>query len=132
MKKDSEMKTNEIFDFSNKSESTESKLISSKPWCFSSKRPYNLIFIVKMTFMAALGGFLFGYDTGVIGGVNLYLHEDFPLITPEQKEIIVSLTVIGAAFGSILIGPISDNYGRKITIILSDVLFIIGAFMVHF
>lgn len=121
----------EIFESEIRTENGKSKLISSNSWrCFSSPRSYHLNFIIKMTVMAAIGGFLFGYDTGVIGGVDLYLHRDFPLITPEQKEMIVSLAVIGAAFGCILIGPISDNYGRKITIIIADILFIIGSILV--
>lgn len=80
--------------------------------------------------MAAIGGFLFGYDTGVIGGANLYFHLDYPTITSSQKEMIVSLAVIGAAVGCVLIGPISDNYGRKISIIVSDLLFTFGAILV--
>lgn len=95
------------------------------------KRNFNLAFIIKMTIMAALGGFLFGYDTGVIGGASLYFYMDFPNITPSEKETIVSLTVIGAAGGCVLIGPILDNYGRKLTIIISDLLFIVGAILVY-
>lgn len=93
-------------------------------------RTYNMIFVIKMTLMAAIGGFLFGYDTGVIGGADLYFHIDFPDITSSQKEIIVSLAVFGAAVGCLLIGPVSDNYGRKPSIIISDTLFTLGAILV--
>ena len=95
-------------------------------------RSFNIIFMIKMTIMAAIGGFLFGYDTGVIGGANLYFHLDYPDITSSQKEMIVSLAVIGAAVGCILIGPVADIYGRKITIIISDLLFAFGALLVYF
>ena len=80
--------------------------------------------------MAAIGGFLFGYDTGVIGGADLYFHRDFPTITSSQKEMIVSLAVIGAAVGCVLIGPFADSYGRKLTIIVADLLFTLGALLV--
>lgn len=96
----------------------------------STPRVYNLFFMIKMTIMAAIGGFLFGYDTGVIGGADLYFYIDFPEITSSQIQMIVSLTVFGACFGCVLVGPITDNYGRKITIILSDLFFIVGAILV--
>lgn len=95
-------------------------------------RTYNMIFVIKMTLMAAIGGFLFGYDTGVIGGADLYFHIDFPQITSGEKEIIVSLAVFGAAIGCLLIGPVSDNYGRKPSIIISDTLFTLGAILVYY
>ena len=63
--------------------------------------------------MAAIGGFLFGSDTGVIGGANLYFYIDFPTISSSQKEMIVSLALIGAAVECVLSGPFTDNYGRK-------------------
>ena len=70
------------------------------------------------------------YDTGIISGANLYFYVDFPQITSSQKENIVSLAVIGAAVGSILIGPFSDNFGRKLTMILADLFFTAGAALV--
>lgn len=131
MKEECQMNNNEFFETATKSENVDQNLLNLKSYaCFATHRSFNMIFVIKMTLMAAIGGFLFGYDTGVIGGANLYFHLDFPHITSEQKEMIVSLTVIGAAVGSLLIGPIADNYGRKITIIIADFLFILGAFLV--
>lgn len=75
--------------------------------------------------------YCFSYDTGVIGGANLFFKNDFPWITNEDKELIVSLAVIGAAVGSLLIGPISDKYGRKMTIMIADIIFTIGSVMVN-
>ena len=65
-------------------------------------------FLISITFISALGGFLFGYDTSVVGGVNLYLINDYPDITNFEKEFITSITMIGAAFGSIVGGVLSD------------------------
>lgn len=97
---------------------------------YQSFRPYNLALVIKLALMSAIGGFLFGYDTGIIGGAKLYFYLDYPTITSSQKEIIVSLTVIGAAVGCILIGPVSDNFGRKMSLKISDILFTVGAILV--
>ena len=76
-----------------------------------------------------IGGFLFGYDTGVISGAQLFFKDDFPNITDKDRELIVSLTMIGAAFGSLVSGSLSDNLGRKPVILLADFYFTIGAAM---
>lgn len=115
-------------------EISQSKNPNSTVFCskndFSSTSSYNTCFITVMTLLAAIGGFLFGYDTGIIGGAILFFPNDFPSITPVEKEMIVSLAILGAAAGCLLGGPISDNYGRKITIIKADLLFILGAILV--
>jgi len=122
----------DIFDHAlNNTDNSNSNLLHPKPhFCVPTHRTYNLLFIIKMTLMAAIGGFLFGYDTGVIGGAELFFHLDFPTISSSQKEMIVSLAVFGAAIGCVLIGPVSDIYGRKLTIIIADILFTIGAILV--
>lgn len=56
-------------------------------------------FVVVLTFFAGIGGFLFGYDTGVISGAILVINDDIPL-TPTTKEIVVSSAVAGAAVAS--------------------------------
>ena len=42
---------------------------------------YSLFYIIKLTSVAAIGGFLFGYDTGVIAGAQLYFKNEWPDIT---------------------------------------------------
>jgi sugar porter (SP) family MFS transporter len=86
----------------------------------------NMFYIIFMIVFSAIGGFLFGYDTSVIAGANLYLEDTFPHINNFQKELIVSITLLGAAIGSLWGGSISDKFGRKITIFVADVLFVIG------
>lgn len=59
-------------------------------------------FVFLLTFIAGLGGFLFGYDTGVISGAILYISQEFGLQnSPEKQELIVSGAIVGAIFGSI-------------------------------
>ena len=76
--------------------------------------------------ISCIGGFLFGYDTSVIAGAQLYFEDDLPGITDFTISLIVSVTLAGAAIGS-LMGGISDRIGRKPTIIISDIIFIFGA-----
>lgn len=88
--------------------------------------------MVRLVAVAAIGGFLFGYDTGVISGAQLYFVDDFPDITDPQRSLIVSLALAGAAVGSLFSGTASDRWGRKKIILFSDVLFTIGALIMAF
>mmetsp|Transcript_93861 Transcript_93861/g.129313 ORF Transcript_93861/g.129313 Transcript_93861/m.129313 type:complete len:188 (-) Transcript_93861:975-1538(-) len=92
-----------------------------------SERIYNLCFILQLVFIAGIGGFLFGYDTGVISGAQLYFHDTWPDITTTQRSLVVSLALLGAAIGSIFSGPLSDKIGRKKIIMTADVLFTLGS-----
>ena len=76
---------------------------------------------------AAIGGFLFGYDTGVIAGAQLYFPDDFPDITDGENAAIVSVALIGAAIGAFFAGMISDKVGRKRVILLADLIFTAGS-----
>lgn len=87
----------------------------------------NTLFLTVLTITAAIGGFLFGYDTGIIGGANLYIYDDLGYDTPLVLEAVVSLTVFGAIFGAICAGPLSDKKGRRPTIIAADCAFITGS-----
>jgi MFS family permease len=90
-------------------------------------------FIIKLGISSCLGGLLFGYDTGVIGGVNLFVNfKSGENITNLEKETIVSIAILGAVIGSFMGGIMTDNVGRKKTIVLSDLFFIIGGFQMYF
>ena len=76
-------------------------------------------------FFGALGGLLFGYDTGVISGAILFIEKQMHLGSWGQG-IVVSGVLLGAMIGSIVIGPSSDRYGRRKLLLLSSIIFIIG------
>ena len=76
--------------------------------------------------MAALGGLLFGYDTGVINGAIGPLKAHFQL-DPRQEGWAMGCALLGCALGAIGAGPISDRFGRKKVLILSAVLFFVSA-----
>jgi sugar porter (SP) family MFS transporter len=78
--------------------------------------------------IAALGGLLFGYDTGVISGAELFLTKAFQL-NSTTEELAVSAVLIGAIIGALLAGRLADALGRKRTLILLATVFAIGAIL---
>ncbi|MFD3595667.1 sugar porter family MFS transporter [Nocardia sp. NPDC058640] len=83
-------------------------------------------FVLTVVIIAALGGALFGYDTGVISGVLVYLTPDFGL-SQTQVGIITSSLLIGAAIGSVTGGWMADRWGRRMTLLFAGGLFFVGA-----
>ena len=86
------------------------------------------LFVYVISFFSIIGGFLFGYDTGVIAGALLELEKDFTLDV-TKKELIVSVTVVGAALGALCGGPVNEKLGRKPTIMIASIIFAVGALM---
>jgi sugar porter (SP) family MFS transporter len=78
-----------------------------------------------ITLVAALGGFLFGYDTGVISGALLFIEDDFEL-TSFTEGCVVSGLLIGAAIGALLAGQAADRFGRRPTLIATAAVFAVG------
>ncbi len=78
--------------------------------------------------VAALGGLLFGYDTGVISGALLYLQPAFNL-NSTTSEIAVSAVLIGAIIGAAVGGRLADGLGRKKALILLGIIFAVGAIL---
>jgi len=83
-------------------------------------------FIYILTSFAAIGGFLFGYDTGVISGAILFLKDEF-MLSPVEQEIIISIALVGAILGSSIGGPLADHFGRKPIILVASLLFALGS-----
>jgi len=83
-------------------------------------------FLLLITSVSALGGLLFGYDTGVINGAQFYLTKYFAL-DPTMQGFVVGSALIGCFVGAILAGPVSIKIGRKNSLIVSAILFTISA-----
>ncbi|MDE9365071.1 sugar porter family MFS transporter [Luteipulveratus sp. YIM 133132] len=75
--------------------------------------------------LIAVGGFLFGFDTGVISGALLYIKDDFDLNDFEQGSV-VSVLLLGAMAGALGSGRLADRIGRRRTLMVEGVLFLIG------
>ncbi|MBR9911446.1 MAG: sugar porter family MFS transporter [Gammaproteobacteria bacterium] len=82
------------------------------------------IFII--TAVAALGGLLFGYDTGVIGGSQLYFTRHFDLTAGEQGWA-VSSAIYGCLLGALASGYLTKAISRKYTLIIAAFLFTLSA-----
>jgi sugar porter (SP) family MFS transporter len=76
--------------------------------------------------VAALGGLLFGYDTGVISGAILFITKQFSL-SATMEEIVVSSVLVGAIAGATLGGALTGRLGRRIIIILAGIIFTASA-----
>jgi SP family galactose:H+ symporter-like MFS transporter len=76
--------------------------------------------------VAALGGLLFGYDTGVISGAILFIKSQFSL-SATMEEIVVSTVLVGAVLGAIMGGALTGRFGRRKMIILAGLIFTISA-----
>ena len=78
--------------------------------------------------VAALGGLLFGFDTGVISGAIPFIKLEFYL-NSYQEGFAVSNLMIACVIGALIAGPIADWTGRKKVLILCAVLFIVSAIL---
>src|SRR5256885_16504649 len=77
-------------------------------------------------FFGALGGLLFGYDTGVISGAILFISKDLGT-TPFLEGLIVASLLLGAAVGAGSAGALSDRLGRRNLILIAAITFTVGA-----
>ncbi len=76
--------------------------------------------------VAALGGLLFGYDTGVISGAILFVTKQFSL-PATMEEIVVSSVLVGAVVGATIGGALTGRFGRRKMIILAGIIFTVSA-----
>lgn len=76
--------------------------------------------------VSAVGGLLFGYDTGIISGALLYLREDLDLSSRGQ-EIVVSVILVGAMVGALGSGRLAGRFGRRRVVMWVAVVFALGA-----
>src|SRR6201992_2937285 len=82
--------------------------------------------------VTALGGLLFGYDTGVISGALLFLKNDFGGLSSFEQELVTSLLLVGAVAGALAAGRISDQIGRRPTVLITAVVFVVGVALAAF
>ncbi|WP_454803116.1 sugar porter family MFS transporter [Mucilaginibacter phyllosphaerae] len=83
-------------------------------------------YLYLVCLVAALGGFLFGFDTAVISGTVSLVKNDFSLDAVSEGWF-VSCALLGCIVGVSFSGKLSDKYGRKIVLIISAVLFLASA-----
>jgi MFS transporter, SP family, solute carrier family 2 (myo-inositol transporter), member 13 len=110
----------------------------------------SMFYMYLLTFLSCIGGFLFGYDTGVVSGALILLKDEFNLtdigemigyysifydmrwviyVLAVEQELIVGLAVAGALTSSIVSGYLTDLYGRRLVILASSILFTLGSLL---
>ncbi len=83
-------------------------------------------FVLRLAGIAAIGGFLFGYDTGVIGGALLYIKHDLNATSNLDQQAIVASLLTGAVVGAFSAGRLADLIGRRRTIIAAGWIYVAG------
>ncbi len=98
----------------------------SRSFDSADRRLGSMTYVLMVTLVAALGGLLFGYDTGVINGAIGPLKAHFSF-NPRQEGWAMGCALLGCALGAAGAGPLSDRFGRKKALIVSAMLFFISA-----
>jgi sugar porter (SP) family MFS transporter len=88
---------------------------------------YNKLYIWTISFVAALGGLLFGYDWVVIGGAKPFYEKFFYLTDPARQGWAMSCALLGCLIGALLSGGLSDKAGRRRLLLLSAFLFAVSS-----
>ncbi|CAG8476500.1 15646_t:CDS:10 [Rhizophagus irregularis] len=80
--------------------------------------------------LSAIGGLLFGYDIGVISGILTmpYFRKEFPSGPAKEGSIVASL-LAGCFFGALAAGYLSDRIGRKYSVLVGSVVFVVGGIL---
>jgi sugar porter (SP) family MFS transporter len=83
-------------------------------------------YLLLVTMVAAVGGFLFGYDLSIISGSILFLKDEWSL-TPMMMGAVTGSAILGCPFGAIVGIFFSDRWGRNRCLIISAFLFLVSA-----
>jgi sugar porter (SP) family MFS transporter len=83
-------------------------------------------FLARISFIAALGGVLYGYDMGIIAAAVIFVRHTFELST-VMEELVVSIVLVGAMAGAVAGGAVADRIGRRATLVWAGAIFIAGS-----
>lgn len=86
----------------------------------------SILYLIRIVIVATFGGLLFGYDTAVVSGAIGFLQEHFEL-SAAMKGWAASCALIGCVVGVCIGGVVNDLMGRKTTLILASIVFLISA-----
>jgi sugar porter (SP) family MFS transporter len=82
--------------------------------------------VVIVAVVSAVSGMLYGYDTGIISGALLQISKDFG-IAESWKQVIAASILLGAVIGALTCSHLSERRGRKGTLVMLAVVFVVGA-----
>src|ERR1051326_1439956 len=89
-------------------------------------RPTTHKSVLAVAAAAALGGFLFGFDTAIVNGAGDAIQPVFPL-GPSPKGFVVSSALLGCVVGAWFAGPLADRLGRIRTMAIAAALLLVSA-----
>jgi sugar porter (SP) family MFS transporter len=95
------------------------------------ERSFNSAYITAISFVSALGGYLFGFDFAVISGALPYLQKQFGLDAYWEGFATGSLA-LGAIIGCLIAGSVSDKYGRRPGLLLAAAIFAVSSLAMAF
>lgn len=84
-------------------------------------------YLGRLTVISTLGGLLFGYDTGVISGALLSMNDSLSMTPVEEATVVSALLFPGAALGALTGGRLADRLGRRGSLLVCALLFLLGA-----
>jgi len=91
------------------------------------QQPNSTLYVFFIASVAAIGGFLFGFDSGVINGTVTALGNAFNS-SDVSTGFNVASVLLGCALGALAAGPLADRYGRKSIMIITAIIFAVSAF----
>lgn len=92
-------------------------------------KSYNYTYLWMLTLVAAMGGFLFGYDWVVVGGAKPFYEPWFDIVdNPARQGWGTSSAMIGCMVGAFLCFLTTERYGRKWLLAAAGLLFVVSAF----
>lgn len=93
--------------------------------------PDQPFFVYTVSLLSAIGGFLFGYDTGIVSGAMVLIKKQLHL-SDFWQELIVSITIGMAWVFSCLAGYFTDKFGRRPVILVASAIFTAGSVVMAF
>lgn len=96
---------------------------------YSEKNSVNSRYLILISLIAGMGGYLFGYDWVVIGGAKAFYEVYFSITDiPWLQGWVMSSALLGCLIGVVISGGLSDKYGRRFMMVLASVIFALSAF----
>lgn len=103
------------------------RMTAHEPHAAATDGSFDLLYLWRISLIAAMGGLLFGYDWVVIGGAKPFFEAHFSLTSETLRGWANSCAVVGCLAGALTSGTFSDRFGRKRLLLLAAFLFAVSS-----